>query len=262
MNAQPHRSPGPFAKSGAIRHCSLSAAALGLLFGLVPALQATKPQLVPALKDVQTTVGSRYRRFGLRNALVVVQVAISMVLLVAAGLFVRSLIAAQEIDPGFGEEPEPETLAAVGEACSIDEVAQALGDALIDEKGAPLSAHHRLLLLAGRVVPAEYRVPVVPAPVCWLNAVQGELWRAAVVRASVGRTALWITTDRDLAARAFQVAGAGTQGNADLGILGRRQIAHQLRAVAAEVVRATLVVPVAVVQHGRNAGGEAGGARG
>ena len=35
MTAQPHRSPGPFAKSGAIRHCSLSAAALGLLFGLV-----------------------------------------------------------------------------------------------------------------------------------------------------------------------------------------------------------------------------------
>ena len=76
----------------------------GLLFGLVPALQATKPQLVPALKDVQATVGSRYRRFGLRNALVVVQVAISMVLLVGAGLFVRSLIAAQRIDPGFEGE--------------------------------------------------------------------------------------------------------------------------------------------------------------
>ena len=76
----------------------------GLLFGLVPALQATKPQLVPALKDVQSTAGSRYRRFGLRNALVVVQVAISMVLLVGAGLFVRSLIAAQKIDPGFEGE--------------------------------------------------------------------------------------------------------------------------------------------------------------
>jgi predicted permease len=76
----------------------------GLLFGLVPALQATKPQLVPALKDLPSTIGSRYRRFGLRNALVVVQVAISMVLLVGAGLFVRSLIAAQRIDPGFEGE--------------------------------------------------------------------------------------------------------------------------------------------------------------
>ncbi len=76
----------------------------GLLFGLVPALQATKPQLVPALKDLPSTVGSRYRRFGLRNVLVVAQVAISMVLLVGAGLFVRSLIAAQDIDPGFEGE--------------------------------------------------------------------------------------------------------------------------------------------------------------
>jgi len=76
----------------------------GLLFGLVPALQATKPQLVPALKDLPSTIGSRYRRFGLRNVLVVAQVAISMVLLVGAGLFVRSLIAAQEIDPGFEGE--------------------------------------------------------------------------------------------------------------------------------------------------------------
>lgn len=76
----------------------------GLLFGLAPALQATKPQLVPALKDLPSSVGSRYRRFGLRNGLVVVQVAISMVLLVGAGLFVRSLMSAQSIDPGFESE--------------------------------------------------------------------------------------------------------------------------------------------------------------
>ena len=36
----------------------------------------------------------------------------------------------------------------------------------------------------------------------WVNAVRGELWRSAVVRASVGRTAVWITADRELAARA------------------------------------------------------------
>ena len=76
----------------------------GLVFGLAPALQATKPQLVPALKDLPSSVGSRYRRFGLRNVLVVVQVAVSMVLLVGAGLFVRSLISAQSIDPGFESE--------------------------------------------------------------------------------------------------------------------------------------------------------------
>lgn len=76
----------------------------GLLFGLAPALQATRPQLVPALKDLPVVAGRRYRWFGLRNVLVVAQVALSMVLLVGAGLFVRSLIAAQSIDPGFEGE--------------------------------------------------------------------------------------------------------------------------------------------------------------
>ena len=46
---------------------------------------------------------------------------------------------------------------------------------------------------------------VVVDPMPWVNAVRGELWRSAVVRASVGRTAIWLTPDRDLAARASHV---------------------------------------------------------
>ena len=76
----------------------------GVFFGLAPALQATKPQLVPALKDELDAIGGRRRRFGLRDALVVAQVAASLVLLIGAGLFVRSLISAQDIDPGFEHE--------------------------------------------------------------------------------------------------------------------------------------------------------------
>jgi len=75
-----------------------------MLFGLAPALQATRPQLVPALKDELDTVAQRFRRFGLRGFLVVFQVAVSLVLLVGAGLFLRSLIGAQAIDPGFERE--------------------------------------------------------------------------------------------------------------------------------------------------------------
>jgi predicted permease len=76
----------------------------GVVFGLAPALQATRPALVPALKD-QSPAGLRaHRRFGLRNALVVTQVAVSLVLLTVAGLFVRSLQHAQDIDPGFERE--------------------------------------------------------------------------------------------------------------------------------------------------------------
>ena len=78
--------------------------ATGVVFGLAPALQATRPSLVPALKDEAIGGLRSYRRFGMRNVLVVTQVAVSLVLLTAAGLFVRSLQRAQDIDPGFERE--------------------------------------------------------------------------------------------------------------------------------------------------------------
>jgi predicted permease len=72
----------------------------GLIFGLVPALQATSPSLVPALKGDSPGGGSRSRA---SRVLVVVQMALSLVLLIAAGLFVRSLATAVDIDKGFDE---------------------------------------------------------------------------------------------------------------------------------------------------------------
>ncbi|MEM7416915.1 MAG: ADOP family duplicated permease [Gemmatimonadota bacterium] len=72
----------------------------GFLFGLAPALQATNPDLAPTLKS-EGTAGAGRRRWNLRNGLVVTQVAFSFVLLIGAGLFVRSLQKAQRIDPGF-----------------------------------------------------------------------------------------------------------------------------------------------------------------
>jgi putative ABC transport system permease protein len=76
--------------------------ATGLFFSLLPALQSSKPDLVPALKDEASMAG--FRRSRLRNALVVVQVALSLVLLVCAGLIVRSLQVAQRTRPGFTPE--------------------------------------------------------------------------------------------------------------------------------------------------------------
>jgi predicted permease len=72
----------------------------GLVFGLLPALQSSKTDLVPALKggEAQTAAG---RRFNPRNLLVVAQVAMSLMLLIGAGLFVKSMFNAQELDPGF-----------------------------------------------------------------------------------------------------------------------------------------------------------------
>lgn len=71
----------------------------GVLFGLAPALQATRQDLVPALKDGASSAG--YRRSRLRSLLVIAQVAFSLVLLVAAGLLVRNLQHVQMIGPGF-----------------------------------------------------------------------------------------------------------------------------------------------------------------
>jgi len=73
----------------------------GMVFGLAPALQASRPDLVPALKDAEPGGGPVARRFGLRNLLVVSQVALSLVLLAAAGLFLRSLQKAYAADLGF-----------------------------------------------------------------------------------------------------------------------------------------------------------------
>ncbi len=72
----------------------------GCLVGLAPALQVSRPSLLPSLKDASPTGGSHRSR--LRNLFVVLQVGLSLVLLIGAGLFLRSLREATAIDPGFG----------------------------------------------------------------------------------------------------------------------------------------------------------------
>ena len=73
----------------------------GVIFGLVPALQTSSPQMITALKE-EGRSGSGGRTTGrLRNALVVAQLAVCLVLLVGATLFLRSFIAAQALSPGF-----------------------------------------------------------------------------------------------------------------------------------------------------------------
>jgi len=76
------------------------AGAAGIAFGLVPALRASRPDLVPALKGSSEGDGRR-RRLSLRNALVVAQVSVSVVVLVAGALLARSLVAASRVDLGY-----------------------------------------------------------------------------------------------------------------------------------------------------------------
>jgi len=74
--------------------------ATGLVFGLVPALKTTRPDVGRTLKDeAGAVVGGGHG--GLRKALVIAQVALSLLLLIGAGLFVRSLNNLKNLGPGF-----------------------------------------------------------------------------------------------------------------------------------------------------------------
>jgi putative ABC transport system permease protein len=73
----------------------------GLLFSLVPALQATRFDLIPALKNDAAGVAGRGRRWELRRLLVTLQVAMSLVLLVSGTLFARSLRNLKAVDLGY-----------------------------------------------------------------------------------------------------------------------------------------------------------------
>ncbi|HEY8223992.1 MAG TPA: ABC transporter permease [Pyrinomonadaceae bacterium] len=75
----------------------------GIIFGLAPAWRTTKVDLTPTLKDSGRASSATSRSF-LTRGLVVLQVALSLLLLVGAGLFVRTLINLQRVDPGFNTQ--------------------------------------------------------------------------------------------------------------------------------------------------------------
>jgi predicted permease len=76
----------------------------GVIFGMAPALLASRPDLVAVVKGDVAGQSSGRRRWSLRGSLVVAQVAISIFVLICAGLFLRSLNKALKVDPGFSSE--------------------------------------------------------------------------------------------------------------------------------------------------------------
>ena len=79
----------------------VSAILTGLIFGIVPALQTSKPNLTETLKEGTAGAGGSARRQRLRSALVVAEVALSVALLIGAGLLIRSFWRLQHVNPGF-----------------------------------------------------------------------------------------------------------------------------------------------------------------
>ena len=79
----------------------LVSVATGVIFGVVPALSATRVDVAEGLKEESRTAGRSRKKISVANALLVVQVAFSFLLLVTATLFLRSIQRAYDIDPGF-----------------------------------------------------------------------------------------------------------------------------------------------------------------
>jgi predicted permease len=73
----------------------------GLLFGLLPALHTSKPDLVSTLKEASSRSGTGLRHTRIRSALVISEMALALVLLVGAALLIRSFVGLRAVDPGF-----------------------------------------------------------------------------------------------------------------------------------------------------------------
>jgi predicted permease len=81
---------------------SMSLALLtGIAFGLVPAVRATRPDVAKALKDQSAAVAGGSGQYRFRKALIAAQVALSLILLTSASLFIRSLQNLRSLNPGF-----------------------------------------------------------------------------------------------------------------------------------------------------------------
>ena len=75
--------------------------AVGITFGFAPALYASKVDLVESLKEGGASGAPRRGRFNLRSALIVSEVALSLILLTAAGLMLRSFLNLEDVHPGL-----------------------------------------------------------------------------------------------------------------------------------------------------------------
>ncbi len=95
--------------------------ATGVLIGMVPALQSSRPDIVTALKDSDSLATVGRQRFTLRNIFIVAQVAVSVVLLIGAALFIRSLGYRRNVDLGFESDRQAITVINVAQGGYTDE---------------------------------------------------------------------------------------------------------------------------------------------
>ncbi|HET7697778.1 MAG TPA: ABC transporter permease [Vicinamibacterales bacterium] len=137
-----------------------------VLSGLAPALQASRPELVPALKSEEVTRAGHFR---LRSAFIVAQVTVSLVLVIAGGLFVRALGRAASIDPGFDQTNVEVVMLDLSLSGYREPDALAFADRLRDRVSAMPGVRHAayaadLPLDGGRMGFGTLRVPGLQPP--------------------------------------------------------------------------------------------------
>ncbi|HEX6739870.1 MAG TPA: ABC transporter permease, partial [Vicinamibacteria bacterium] len=159
--------PGHVGLDGPVLLFTLALCALTtLVFGLVPALQSSRPEVMSVLRDGGRG-GTPRARF--RGLLVVSEVSLSLVLLVGAGLLLRSALALQRVDPGFNPDRilTMEFRLPPAKYAKPDEIAAFLREALrrIQETpGVESAALARAVPLSGNGATDSYRRPDQPEP--------------------------------------------------------------------------------------------------
>jgi putative ABC transport system permease protein len=210
----------------------------GILFGLAPALQATKPDLAGAMKEGGRGATADSGRRRLRSALVVVEVALSFMLLVGAGLLVRSFFRMMNVELGFDaanvltlrlpiantrfDRPEPLTAYVREVVARITAVPGVMGAAATDSL--PLEGFNNGMpfLVAGREA-----VDRANRQSCGFKMVQPDYFRVLGIRLVKGRA----LTDRDVAG-ALPVAvinqSMATRFFADQDPIGQRLLIQEI----------------------------------
>ena len=166
----------------------------GLVFGLAPAWRASRPALVPALKQEATSAGGR--RVALRHVFVVAELALSVLLLVGAGLLVRTVLAFTHISPGFNTT----NVLVASTDVALQGYSEERGRAFFDAVRARVAALPGVKSVAlGRMVPVEsggMRVTFTPpghkaggpdSPVADYNPVSPDFFRTLGIPLLYGR---------------------------------------------------------------------------
>ena len=170
----------------------------GLVFGLIPALQTSKPDLNKALKETGRGVSEGIQRHQLRNALVVAELALSLMLLIGGGLLIRSFWRLQHVNPGFNTTSAltiPISLPRMKYAKPAQQTAffSGLVDKVSQLPGAETVAIGNVLpivndFILGVVVEGEQQAPGTERPKTRYSAVSPDYFKAMGIPVIAGRT--------------------------------------------------------------------------